>query len=275
MPDRSELDQRVLVGEHRLHARVVGTGTPAVVLDTGMGDSLEAWGELLPRLGELTTTVAYDRAGLGESELGPEPRDLFAVAKDLRALLQGLGIEPPYLLIGHSLGGLHIRGFAHLYPEEVAGWIFIDPTTEGMIQSVLTEEGQAAVLQQLEGESEGVLAEARGVPHRLRQLDDLDPPPHIPAVVLSAAAPMHIPEEHREAAAAAGMTEERLEELLTLKLDLHRALADKLPQSEHITLPENHHYLHQQDPEIVVEQVRKLLGQIRRGQEVKAPVEDG
>lgn len=107
-------DQRIDVGGRHLRARVVGEGLPAVILETGMGEPLETWRDLPDRLAETTMVITYDRAGLGESELGPEPRDAMAVAKDLRALLTGLAVPPPFILVGHSLGGLYIRAFAHL-----------------------------------------------------------------------------------------------------------------------------------------------------------------
>ena len=256
-------DRFVDVGGHRLRARMVGSGQPAIVLDAGMGESLETWGDLAARLAGTSTVVAYDRAGLGESDLGPEPRDALAVARDLQRLLQGLGLAPPYVLVGHSLGGLHLRAFADLVPEEVAALVFIDATTEGMHQSLKTEEGRADVMRQLLDESEGVKAEARGMPSSLAQVEAMQAPPDVPAVVITATAPVSIPEEYREEAEAAGMTEERLRALQQRKFQLHAHLAAQLPQGEHVLAEESHHFVYRDQPDLVVDEIVRLVEQIR------------
>lgn len=258
--DRTRL---VDVGGHKLRAQIWGEGRPAVVLDTGMGDSLEAWGELPGGLAGTTTVVAYDRAGIGESELGPEPRDATAVAQDLHQLLQALELAPPYVLVGHSLGGLHIRAYAELYPDEVAALAFIDATTEGMHQSLKTEEGRADVMRQLEGDTDGVKAEARGTPASLEQIEKIGAPPNVPAVVITAMAPVSIPEEYRAEAEAAGMTEERVRALQQRKFQLHTYLAAQLPQSEHVIADQANHYIHRDDPELVIREVVLLVEQVR------------
>lgn len=264
IPARSQEEDRLIdVGGHQLRARVWGEGRPAVVLDTGMGDSLEAWGDLPTMLASTTTTVAYDRAGLGESELGPEPRDAMAVARDLHQLLRGLEVPPPYVLVGHSLGGLHIRAYAELFPKEVAALVFIDATTEGMHQSLKTEEGRADVMRQLEAESEGVKAEARGTPTSLEQIEKIGAPPDVPAAVITAMAPVSIPDEYREEAEAAGMTEERIRALQQRKFQLHTRLATQLPQSEHVIADQANHYIHRDDPELVSREIARLLEQLR------------
>ena len=252
-------DHRIDVGGYSLRARVWGEGRPAVVLDSGMGESLETWKDLPVRLAETTTVVAYDRAGLGESELGPEPRDALAVARDLRRVLQGLEIQAPFVLVGHSLGGLHIRAFAHLYPDDVAALVFIDATTEDMHQSLKTEEGRADVMRQLEGDTEGVKAEARGTPASLAQIAQIGAPPDVPAVVLTAMAPVSIPEEYRQEAAAAGMTEERLQALQQRKFQLHSHLAAQLPQGEHLVAEKSHHYIHYDEPDLVIGEIERLV----------------
>jgi len=252
-------------GGHRLRARVWGEGLPAVVLDSGMGESLETWKDLPSEIASVTTVIAYDRAGLGESELGPEPRDAMAIARDLRALLQGLEVPPPYVLVGHSLGGLHIRAFAALYPEDVAAFVFIDPTTEGMHESLKTEEGRADAMRQLEGDTEGVKAEARGIPSSLEQIAKLGAPPDVPAVVVTAMAPVSIPEEYRQEAAAAGMTEERIRALQQRKFQLHSHLVSELPQSEHLVAERANHYIHYDEPELILGEIERLVARVRSG----------
>ena len=111
---------------HRLHMQLMGSGRPTVVLETGLGGMSAAWGWVQPEVAHFTRVVAYDRAGLGWSESAESPITAFLVARRLHRLLDAAGIDGPYVLVGHSMGGLFLRVFAHLYPDEVAGMVLID-----------------------------------------------------------------------------------------------------------------------------------------------------
>lgn len=109
-----------------LHLQSMGQGRPVVVLETGLGGMSAAWAWLQPEVAKLTQVVSYDRAGLGWSEANNSPTTAFAVAHRLRQLLQVSGIEGPYLLVGHSMGGLYQRVFAELFADDVCGMVLID-----------------------------------------------------------------------------------------------------------------------------------------------------
>jgi len=115
------------VGLHRLEVRIAGRGSPAVVIDSGLGDTLDRLIPLQDRLAEATAVVTYNRAGYGSSEAGPLPRDSGREAEELKALLEGAGVAGPFVLVGHSLGGLNVQVFASRYPEDVAGIVLLDP----------------------------------------------------------------------------------------------------------------------------------------------------
>jgi pimeloyl-ACP methyl ester carboxylesterase len=118
--------QMVDVGGYRLHINCIGTGSPTVVIDAGLGDWSTMWGYVQNDVAKTTRICTYDRAGLGWSEAGPLPRDAMQFAKELHTLLQNAAITGPYVLVGHSMGGLTVRVFAHEYPSEVAGIVLID-----------------------------------------------------------------------------------------------------------------------------------------------------
>ncbi len=118
--------QLVDVGGHSLHIYCLGQGSPTVVLETGLGDPSINFRTLQGRLARYTRTCAYDRAGYGWSEPGPEPRDLDTIASELGALLGAAGEEGPYVLAGHSVGGLYALGFAAMNPDDVVGVVLID-----------------------------------------------------------------------------------------------------------------------------------------------------
>ena len=119
--------QLVDVGGYRLHINCVGTGSPTVVIDAGAGDWSATWSSRVqPGVAGTTRVCTYDRAGLGWSEPGPLPRTSQQFAHELHTLLTNADIAGPYVLVGHSLGGLTVRLFAHEYPAEVAGLVLID-----------------------------------------------------------------------------------------------------------------------------------------------------
>jgi len=111
-----------------LNLYCAGTGSPTFLLDAGWSADSRAWGGILPKLAAETRTCSIDRAGSGKSDLGPLPRDGAAIAKDLDHALTAGKIPGPYILIGHSAGGLYIRHFAARRPHDTAGLLFVDTT---------------------------------------------------------------------------------------------------------------------------------------------------
>jgi len=118
--------QLVSVGEYSLHLHCMGEGTPTVILETLAGGTSANWAWVQPEIAPATRVCAYDRAGRGWSEAGAPAQDLWGTAEDLHTLLQNASIEAPYVLVGHSIGGLYVRAFAHQYPDEVAGVVLVD-----------------------------------------------------------------------------------------------------------------------------------------------------
>ena len=121
--------QMVDVGGHRLHLYCVGEnveGSPTVVLEHGLGATSAAWARVQPEIAQTTRVCAYDRAGMGWSDPGPEPRDAEHIATELHSLLQNAGIPGPYVLVGWSFGGLCMRMYAGKYPTEVSGMVLLD-----------------------------------------------------------------------------------------------------------------------------------------------------
>ena len=114
------------VGGHRLHLHCTGTGSPTVVLASGLGGSSPLWARITDGTAATTRVCAYDRAGQGWSDDAPAPQDSAAVARDLHALLAAAGEGGPYVLAGHSIGGVYALTYAARYPEQVAGLVLLD-----------------------------------------------------------------------------------------------------------------------------------------------------
>jgi pimeloyl-ACP methyl ester carboxylesterase len=113
---------------------VAGVGSPTVVFESGIGHGKRNWAPVFNKVAEVTRTVAYDRAGYGQSEASEQPRDGLQIVLELRDMLRIEGIAPPYVLVGHSLGGTVVKLFAKTYPHEVAGVVLVDARHEEFTQ---------------------------------------------------------------------------------------------------------------------------------------------
>ena len=107
----------------------LGQGSPTVVLDAGYGSGASTWAGIHQALAETTQVCAYDRAGNEFSDPGPLPRTTGAIVADERAMLKAAKIKGPFVLVGHSMAGLHVRLYASKYPKEVAGAVLVDPSS--------------------------------------------------------------------------------------------------------------------------------------------------
>jgi pimeloyl-ACP methyl ester carboxylesterase len=114
----------------RLTFHCSGQGGPTVIFESGWGADSAAWVRVLPMVASSRRACAYDRAGYGASDVGPDPRDASAIVGDLHAGLRAAHIRGPYILVGHSAGGLYVRLFAARYPREVVGLVLVDPSVE-------------------------------------------------------------------------------------------------------------------------------------------------
>ncbi len=115
------------IGGSRLHLLDTGSGSPTVVLESGISASCLNWTEIHNRIAQFTRCCSYDRASLGWSDPASRPRLLSQIVEELHTLLDAGGIPPPYVLVGHSFGGLVVRGYANKYVDEVRGLVLVDP----------------------------------------------------------------------------------------------------------------------------------------------------
>jgi pimeloyl-ACP methyl ester carboxylesterase len=169
-PGASSASGRLVdVDGHRLYIECTGSGSPAVVLQSGLGESSSYWSRVARAVDESTTVCVYDRAGHGRSEELAGGQDGIALATDLHSLLDRAGVPGPYVLAGHSSGGPYVRVFAVRYPDEVAGMVLLDaqpadaftalPDYPGTYQSLRLAYGLGPSLARV-----GLLGVALGVP---------------------------------------------------------------------------------------------------------------
>jgi pimeloyl-ACP methyl ester carboxylesterase len=116
----------VQVDGRKMHINCTGEGTPAVILESGLGDTYLSWRKVQAQISQFVHVCSYDRAGLGYSQSTSGPRTSKAIAEQLHGLLLAAQVPPPYVLVGHSMGGYDVRLYASLYPNEVAGMVLVD-----------------------------------------------------------------------------------------------------------------------------------------------------
>lgn len=128
--DEMDAPLAISIGERRLVGRARDVGEPTVVLEMGLGAAGDFYDAIVRQVGAFTRVISYDRAGLGGSDPAPKPRTIADFVSDLHLLLHGSAIPGPYVLAGHSLGGLTVRLYRDRYPEEVAAVVLIDAAHE-------------------------------------------------------------------------------------------------------------------------------------------------
>lgn len=135
LPALAQDGTRVDLGTHKLNIVCTGAADarPVVVLEAGGGGTSAAWSSVQAALPSTIRACAYDRAGSGKSDPGPQPRTMDAEVTDLDALLKRSGIAEPIVFVGQSLGGILARLYLHKYPDRVAGMLLIDPTDEDSV----------------------------------------------------------------------------------------------------------------------------------------------
>jgi pimeloyl-ACP methyl ester carboxylesterase len=145
------------VGGYRLHLACEVEVGPTVVMEAAIGETGLLWSLVQPGVAQLTRACVYDRAGLGWSEVSPKPRTAAVMVEELRSLLASAEVPGPYVLVGHSFGGLLVRLYAARYPQEVAGLVLVDSAHEEQYRRApneireLVPQLEAQGLQQFEG----------------------------------------------------------------------------------------------------------------------------
>ena len=118
------------VGGHRLHARCAGSGTPLVLLESGIAASSLSWSLVQPDIARITRVCAYDRAGFAWSDAASSPRTFDRIVDELASVLDRVAIGEPCVLVGHSFGSFVVRAYAARHPDRVVGLVLVDPPTE-------------------------------------------------------------------------------------------------------------------------------------------------
>jgi pimeloyl-ACP methyl ester carboxylesterase len=245
-------DVTVHAGGTDVRIRCLGSrspGIPLVVLEAGGGDGLDTWSSVQASIAEFSRVCAYDRPTLIRNSSGPRaspsPGD---VVQTLHDVLSALSELPPYVMVGHSYGGMIVRLYATNHPTDVAGLVFIDSSHEDQLTRFEAIDPDTARELRAPSRSEALDLEAFSAAldtHRWRGT--------IPIVVLT----------HGKPPSAPLGRETQTQELENAWLEMQRELATRSPASTHIIATHSGHYIHRDEPALVIDAVKRVLTKSR------------
>jgi pimeloyl-ACP methyl ester carboxylesterase len=261
-------ERLVDMGGRHLAMVCAGSGRPAVVLesglDIGVGLPSAGWAAVQDAVAGVTHVCRYDRAGLGRSDPIPPPRTGAQMVEDLRSLLQAAGEEPPYVLVGHSMGGMVVRLYAYLHPDEVRGVVLVDSSHQDQFErigSLLPPALQGASAQYLafrrvwaEGGWRDPTGNREGVdfPAMQQELNAVTTLGDLPVRLLVSGEMLRLVPDPA--------VSRRLHEQI---LEMQQELARLSTRSELSVLEDSGHFIHQDQPEAVIEAIRDMVALTR------------
>lgn len=241
---RKEARKETLVqlNSFKLFTKVYGKKKekPTIIMDAGYGDYSKAWESIAPEISTLTEIFVYDRAGLGKSEKSLNPRTSIHMVKELKDVLIKLNIIPPYILVGHSFGGVNVRLYASIYPQEVSGIVLVDSTPEDYRERFLptmSMEFQKAYNNQFiyEGSYDEFIESLIQLKENKKKMD-------VPLIVLAAGKKAHYSRESQE-----------------LWNEMQKDILDISTMSELVIVDNSTHYIQNDNPKVIVNAIKKLL----------------
>jgi pimeloyl-ACP methyl ester carboxylesterase len=238
------------VGGYRLRIERAGHGTPTVVMDAGLCQIMRSWDRVAPEVAKFTGVVTYNRASLGGSDAGPIPRTSQQNVDELQKLLKKAGVPGPYVLVGHSFGGLNIRLYASQHPDQVVGLVFIDASHEEQyahFAALKSSEERERYLRHESGDNcENVnLLESGRLVHKASAILA------VPVVVLTAD-----PYHRRDSTVDAKWAE--------VQTEMQSRLAGLIPNSKHIIVEKSGHFIQLDQPDLVIDVIRTVVESVRR-----------
>ena len=215
------------------------------MFEAGLGDGKEAWKSVFAEVGKSTTVFAYDRGGHGTSTARSTDRSAKQIVAELRSLLQAAHVDPPFVLVGHSIGGLYVNLFARTYPMEIAGVVFVDARHEDFSERCKAARarmcGPPVFLMRLIGG--GTLEEYKSAPASMQQVRDAGAFPPVPITVLTGT---------RRPLEGAAFT--------AAWLETHEEMSGMVTDGKHLICEHCGHDVHKDDPGQVIDAIRDVIG---------------
>jgi pimeloyl-ACP methyl ester carboxylesterase len=258
----SSVDANIPVGALSIHMVCRGEGEPVVVLDSGLGaPGAMAWAPVQDDVAKTTRVCAYDRAGLGSSSAAPRPHTHRMMVDELAGALAAAGVKGPYVLVGHSMGGLNVRMFASRAPDAVAGVVLVDAMSESQPSrywSLFSEDDMAQFRAALPELPEGVDFDT--LTQGLSELKSVGTLGDKPLVVLSHAVEDPPPGTSTDTAAR----------MLSAWQSMQEDLAQLSTNSAYLVIEGAHHAIPHDRPDVVAAAIREVLDAARTHRPVQA-----
>jgi len=244
---------------YAVQTAVAGAGRYTVIFESGFGTGMGAWRKVAPELARDARVVTYSRAGHGSSEARPEPRTIAQNTNELEQLIAAQKLAPPFILVGHSYGGLLMRAYAARHPEQVAGMVLVDPSDERFNAALRKLDATRAAL---DDEQFAKFVPPKFQPElKLLQpvLDGAAPPyagklPDVPTVVLTSVQQAEKPMFFLETADA-----------VAIKQSLHADFLRQFSKGSQVVTAKSGHSIQMEEPELVIAAVRDVISQADRG----------
>jgi len=241
--------------------RQEGSGGPVVVFENGLGAGLATWNAVQDEASRFTETFSYNRAGYDGSPAGSGTRDAATVVGELRALLAERGLSPPYVLVGHSLGGLFMQYYARNFPDEVAGLVLVDSSHWDQLNRMRRAfpEVAARAIEERNRSSGITGMESDAFDMTGREVSSSPPLRPMPFIVLSAG---RQPEATAPPSTGSNV---RTRRGITVGfwLELQRELAGQLPEARHTIVRRSGHFIQLEQPQYVWAAVRDIVEDVR------------
>ena len=251
---------------HTMRVRAAGLadrqpGQPVIVLEGGAVQSIETWDPIFDRVAALAPVIAYDRRGIGRSEVDGQPQTLVHVNESLHALLAAATVPPPYVLVGHSYGGVLISAFARRYPKEVTGLVYLDaPDMDLTVADLDTVSPNALRLLRSELDvfppdlPSGIQAELENIRRLVNDFTAMNatrPPVGVPAAVLVSAGKVDQVQDPVERSTRSSILG------IQIRHEQHWALSS--PQGLFAVTRRGGHNIHQDNPDLTVLAIHHIL----------------
>ena len=253
---RGQVFSRVAANGPSLRMLAIGQGTSTVVFEAGAGGPLECWCRIQGRVAEFARTISYDRAGNGLSGKGATPRDGRNIATELHAALRSAGVPPPYVLVGHSLGGPYVRVYAGTYPDEVAGLVLVDPTQEDLIAWAKARDPKPESTQKFRPYDEVDCA-----PFTFEQAKQSQIPAGIPVILIAGMGPREVP-TFMPNAFKEEVTKDH-EVLYRAKLGFYQDWLKNIPNGRLVITENSGHGIPLEEPQVVIDAVKEIVQRAR------------
>ena len=261
-----EIHTKVDVGGYSLRIDCSGAGSPTVVIDSGLGDPGDrSWTAIVPNIQVHTRICTYERAGLGQSDPPLKtPRTSLDMAKDLHTLLVNAHVDGPYVLVGHSIAGFHIRVYAGQYPQEVVGMVMVDcshPDQESRLLALLPPEtaDESSGLQSLRN------SEAWNNPHgNVESMDFVASAAQARAVTSLHDIPLVVLSANIQELDQLGIPASLAQSLADDSNAMQNELAELSSNSTHIIAEKSRHYIQFDQPTLVIDAILKVVDLARK-----------